>query len=346
VAGLEDATSGSVLIGGRVVNDLSSKDRDVAMVFQNYALYPHMTVAQNLAFSLKLRHVPKDRLRSEVADIGHTLELESLMDRKPRALSGGQRQRVAMGRAMVRHPKVFLMDEPLSNLDAKLRVAMRGELTRLHHESGTTTLYVTHDQIEAMTLGHRIAVLNAGQLQQLGTPKELYRTPCNLFVAGFIGSPAMNLVAGRLDAAPDGSLVLLVRDHRWPVPDAQLRRYPTLRTFIGREIVVGLRPRAISVDTGVAADGARVTVKAAVVEHLGSEKNVLFAPPFDVPDALGRGGDTELIDMWTANVHADADVRTGGEVTLRLDMDRAYFFDAGSGLAIPITDDVPVAAAA
>jgi multiple sugar transport system ATP-binding protein len=247
---------------------------------------------------------------------------------------------------MVRHPKVYLMDEPLSNLDAKLRVAMRGELTRLHRESGTTTLYVTHDQIEAMTLGHRVAVLNNGRLQQVGTPKELYQTPCNLFVAGFIGSPAMNFVAGRLDTDPDGSLVLSVRDHRWPVPDSQLRRYPTLPAFVGRDVVVGLRPRAISVDTDAGADGARITVKAAVVEHLGSEKNVLFAPPFDVPDVLGTRGETELIDMWTANVHADADVRTGADVTLRLDMDRAYFFDAGTELAIPIVDDIPVAVAA
>ncbi|HEY7177196.1 MAG TPA: ATP-binding cassette domain-containing protein [Micromonosporaceae bacterium] len=346
VAGLDTATTGSVSIGGRVVDDLSAKDRDIAMVFQNYALYSHMTVAENLGFSLKLRHVPKETARSEVDNVAHMLALESLVDRKPRALSGGQRQRVAMGRAMVRHPKVFLMDEPLSNLDAKLRVAMRGELIRLHREWGTTTLYVTHDQIEAMTLGHRIAVLNAGRLQQVGTPKELYQTPCNLFVAGFIGSPAMNLVSGRLDAGADGALMLSVGGQRWPVPDSQLRRRPTLAAFVGREVVAGLRPYAISVDTGSSGDGACITVTAAVVEDLGSEKNVLFVPPFEVPDAVGGGTDTELIGMWTANVKANAEVRTGGKVTLRLDMDRAYFFDPGNGLAIPIADDASVVAAA
>src|ERR1051326_564644 len=245
VAGLEVVTSGSVSIGGRGVDNLSPKDRDIAMVFQNYALYPHMTVEENLGFSLKLRHTPRQRAHDEVREVAQTLALETLLDRRPRARSGGRRERVAMGRAMVRHPQVFLRDEPLSNLDAKLRVAMRGELTRLHHEYGTTTLYVTHDQVEAMTLGNRIAVLNAGRLQQVGTPDELYREPCNVFVAGFIGSPSMNLARGEIRSGDDDGLRLAPGDHVWPIPAAQFARRPGLRDRVGCKVVVGLRPQAI-----------------------------------------------------------------------------------------------------
>ena len=337
VAGLDFATGGSVSIDGIVVDELTPKERDIAMVFQNYALYPHMTVGENLGFSLKLRRVPKDHAQAEIHEIAHMLALEPLLDRKPKALSGGQRQRVAMGRAMVRHPKVFLMDEPLSNLDAKLRVAMRGELTRLHRQDQVTTLYVTHDQVEAMTLGDRIAVLNAGKLQQVGTPDELYRTPCNVFVAGFIGSPAMNLATATLVEDEDGTLVLNVGERRWPLPTAQVLRHPTLRALIGHEVVLGLRPNALSLDAGDLPSAAFVRVTAVAVESLGSEKNVLFMPPFDVPDVLGESGqtDTELPEMWTASVDPDSNVCAGTAVTLRLDLEHAYLFDAASGLAVP-----------
>jgi multiple sugar transport system ATP-binding protein len=209
VAGLEEITSGSVYVNGRRVNDVLEKDRDMAMVFQNYALYPHMTVADNIGFSLKLSRVPKDELRARVRETAELLALESMLDRRPRQLSGGQRQRVAMGRAIIRHPQAFLMDEPLSNLDAKLRVQMRGEIAGLQNRLGVTTLYVTHDQIEAMTMGDRVAVLDAGRLQQVGTPHEIYDQPANLFVAGFIGSPPMNLLHGKVLAGDGGPVVAL-----------------------------------------------------------------------------------------------------------------------------------------
>ncbi len=337
VAGLEDATDGTVAIDGKVVNDMAPKLRDIAMVFQNYALYPHMTVEGNLGFALRLRKVPRAETQAQVAEVAKVLVLDPLLDRKPAALSGGQRQRVAMGRAMVRHPKVFLMDEPLSNLDAKLRVAMRGELTRLHHQYRTTTIYVTHDQVEAMTLGDRIAVLNAGRLQQVGTPDELYQRPCNVFVAGFIGSPAMNLAKATIAAdRPDG-LALVTGRYRWPIPGAQLARRPALRDLAGHDVIVGLRPQAMGLaQPGVV--GAVITVTAVSVESLGAEKNVLFLPPFEVPDVVDTGTadvETELTAMWTANLPPDAEVATAKQVRLGLDLNAAYFFDAATGLAVP-----------
>ena len=335
IAGLDDATAGTVTIDGRVVDDLPPKERDVAMVFQNYALYPHMTVAENMAFSLRIRGVSRADIRRRVAGTAAVLGLEPLLGRKPKALSGGQRQRVAMGRAIIRQPQVFLMDEPLSNLDAKLRVAMRGELTRLHQRYGTTTIYVTHDQVEAMTLGDRIAVLNQGRLQQVGTPDELYRTPCNVFVAGFIGSPAMNLAHGHVDAG-----VLVLGDHRWPLP-------------VGcpdGAVIVGFRPDALEVATGPAlGPEPRIVVPAVAVESLGDEKNILFLPPFDVPDVTGQlaaaaaatGIDTALTSMWTATVTPDADVAAGHTVALDLDLTAAYLFDAATGAAIATRVPVP-----
>ncbi|HZC40997.1 MAG TPA: sn-glycerol-3-phosphate ABC transporter ATP-binding protein UgpC, partial [Streptosporangiaceae bacterium] len=217
VAGLEEITSGDISIGGRVVNDLPPKDRDIAMVFQNYALYPHMTVEQNLAFGLQQRKTPKDEIKRRVNDVAKMLGLEQFLKRKPAALSGGQRQRVAMGRAIVREPQAFLMDEPLSNLDAKLRVSMRASLTQLHDRLGVTTVYVTHDQVEAMTLGHRVCVLRDGQLQQVDTPQTLFDRPVNLFVAGFIGSPAMNFVTAEL--VRDGGPAVTFAGHKFPLPD-------------------------------------------------------------------------------------------------------------------------------
>jgi multiple sugar transport system ATP-binding protein len=237
---------------------------------------------------------------------------------------------------MVRHPQVFLMDEPLSNLDAKLRVAMRGELTRLHHQYKTTTLYVTHDQVEAMTLGDRIAVLNAGRLQQVGTPDELYRRPCNVFVAGFIGSPSMNLAAGEIRPGDGDTPMLALGDHVWPIPAEQIAGHPALRNLVGHKVIVGLRPQAIVVDTGdPAAPAARLEVVAAAVESLGAEKNVLFTPPFEVPDALDAAEtDPDYPAVWTATASADTTLTAGAPVTLRLDLAHAYFFDADTGLAI------------
>ncbi len=335
VAGLEEPTRGTVAIDGITVNDLPPKPRDIAMVFQNYALYPHMTVEENLGFSLRVQHHPKADTTRQVNEVAHVLALEPLLERKPKALSGGQRQRVAMGRAMVRHPKVMLMDEPLSNLDAKLRVAMRGELMRLHQEHRTTTLYVTHDQVEAMTLGDRIAVLNIGRLQQIGTPEELYRAPANVFVAGFIGSPSMNLARATLRKVGE-TLALDLGEHRWQVPEQQIERHPELRKLANREVVVGLRPSAFSLQPTTS---ARLQVKAITVESLGEEKNILFLPPFAVPDVANKeaasGVETELTAMWTAHTTPDAAVTAGQVIDLWLDLEHAYFFDAATGLAVP-----------
>src|SRR5690348_5320501 len=243
VAGLEEPSEGEIYIGDRVVNGVDPKDRDIAMVFQNYALYPHMTVFDNMAFGLKLQKVPRPQIEQRVHEAARILGLDELLNRKPKALSGGQRQRVAMGRAIVRHPQAFLMDEPLSNLDAKLRVQMRTEIARIQNDLGVTTIYVTHDQVEAMTMGDRLAVLRKGELQQVDTPQTLYEHPNNLFVAGFIGSPAMNLVEANLARADDGdSIVVELAEFRLPVPDEVLAERPALRGFVGRKVVLGIRP--------------------------------------------------------------------------------------------------------
>jgi multiple sugar transport system ATP-binding protein len=346
VAGLEEATAGTVSIDGRVVDDLAPRDRDVAMVFQNYALYPHMTVEENLSFSLRIARVPKAEVHERVADAAHVLSLEQLVARKPAALSGGQRQRVAMGRAIVRRPRVFLMDEPLSNLDAKLRVAMRGELTRLHRRYGVTTLYVTHDQIEAMTLGDRIAVLDHGRLQQVGTPQELYDSPRNVFVAGFIGSPAMNLARGHLVDDPDG-VVLVAGDERWPLPPEVFTSRPGLRAYIGRPVVFGLRPHTLGEPQ--ADDRPRLRVRAVAVESLGSERNVLFVPPFGTaaePEGQNAGdlvADSDASDLWTARLGAATPIRVGDSFELAVDLRHAYFFDVASTEAIAVQPDAALA---
>jgi multiple sugar transport system ATP-binding protein len=341
VAGLEDITSGTVEIDGQVVNHLSPRERDVAMVFQNYALYPHYTVAENLGFSLKIRHYPKPDARDRVNDTARVLGLDQLLHRKPAALSGGQRQRVAMGRSLVRQPSLLLMDEPLSNLDAKLRVAMRGELIRLHQRYKTTTLYVTHDQVEAMTLGDRIAVLDRGRLQQVGTPEELYQTPCNVFVAGFIGSPAMNLARGTL-VAVDGTLELRANEFAAPLPADWAQRWPSLADRAGQEVIFGLRPDAFREDSGVASfDAVAVTV-----ESLGDEKNVLFVPPFDQRGVDAGRGDDEIAPLWTARFDPDVAVRPADKLVLRPDLSALYFFDPVTTACVPATHPVahPVAA--
>jgi multiple sugar transport system ATP-binding protein len=335
IAGLEDVTSGNVLIDGHTVNDWAPKQRDIAMVFQNYALYPHMTVQENMAFALRLRRVDKTRITEQVEDTARLLGLHELLDRKPKALSGGQRQRVAMGRAMVRQPQLFLLDEPLSNLDAKLRVSMRAELARLHQRYRITTIYVTHDQVEAMTLGDRIAVLDKGRLQQVGTPEELYRAPANRFVAGFMGSPSMNFATVTLHG---GDPVTASLDgFRIDIPDALLR-YPGLAGRLGSQVVLGLRPAAFS----LAGPGAAATVEVLPlgVESLGDEKHLLFEAPQnrmvtpatdDVPVTVDDSSGTRL---WTAKVTPRADLAIGRPIRLAIDVSAAYFFDAVTGEAI------------
>ena len=274
IAGLEEVTSGDIFIGGELVNDLPPKDRDIAMVFQNYALYPHMTVFENMSFGLRLRRFGKVEIRRRVEDAARILDITDLLDRRPKALSGGQRQRVAMGRAIVRNPKVFLFDEPLSNLDAKLRVQMRTEIKRVHQKVKTTTVYVTHDQVEAMTLADRVVVMNSGRIEQIGAPQELYHRPRTRFVAGFIGSPGMNFVSCRL-AQNGGGLGVRISDAvTLPVPPARAARY---RPVVGQELVLGLRPEHITEPRhGTQDEATTFTVTLDVVEPMGMETIVYF----------------------------------------------------------------------
>ncbi len=267
IAGLEEISDGTLRIGDNVVNDVAPKDRDIAMVFQSYALYPHMTVRDNLAFGLKLRKVPKGDIEKRVAEAAQVLELAKLLDRKPKELSGGQRQRVALGRAYVREPSVFLMDEPLSNLDAKLRVQTRAEIARLHKRLGTTMVYVTHDQVEAMTMGERIAVMSEAKLQQVGTPQDLYDHPINRFVAGFIGSPAMNFIDVTMNGSGEAA-VLEATDIRIPLPD---RFRDAVGPTTGRKLVLGVRPEHLELAAEGAASGT-IRAEADVVEYLGAEE--------------------------------------------------------------------------
>jgi multiple sugar transport system ATP-binding protein len=346
IAGLEEITSGTISIGGQVVNDLPPKARDIAMVFQNYALYPHMTVEQNLAFGLRQRKTPKNEIKSRVTDVARMLGIEEYLQRKPAALSGGQRQRVAMGRAIAREPQAFLMDEPLSNLDAKLRVSMRASLSQLHTRLGVTTVYVTHDQVEAMTLGQRVCVLRDGQLQQVDTPQALFARPVNLFVAGFIGSPAMNFVTAQL-VQDDGPAVTFA-DYRLPLPADVLDTRPDLRSHLGRDVILGIRPSDFEAASIADSGWARITVTADVTEELGSEIHVIFAldaPPVQhasISDAAA--GDESEDDaatvlaggksVWTARVAARSRVRSGQPVELAVDTGNMRFFDPGSALAI------------
>ncbi|GAA5079547.1 multiple sugar transport system ATP-binding protein [Thermocatellispora tengchongensis] len=349
IAGLEDISGGEIAIGGKVVNHLPPKDRDIAMVFQNYALYPHMTVEENLAFGLKLRKMPKPEIQKRVAEAAKMLGLEQYLKRKPAALSGGQRQRVAMGRAIVREPQAFLMDEPLSNLDAKLRVSMRASLNQMHERLGVTTVYVTHDQVEAMTLGNRVCVLREGILQQVDTPQNLFDKPVNLFVAGFMGSPSMNFVTAGLERA-DGGAAIHFAGYKLPVPDSTFAEKPGLDQYLGKKVILGIRPSDFE-DSRAAADGhgagwATLPVRAEVTEELGSEINVLFlidAPPVEHKDTVAAqdndedeatlplSGDKSL---WTARVNARSHVRTGQNIDLVVDTHNLHFFDPTSGLAI------------
>jgi multiple sugar transport system ATP-binding protein len=274
IAGLEELTDGEIAIGGEVVNDIPPRDRDIAMVFQNYALYPHMTVFDNMAFGLKLRGFPKSEIRQRVDEAAHILGIETLLDRKPKALSGGQRQRVAMGRAIVRHPKVFLFDEPLSNLDAKLRVQMRTEIKKVHQTVRTTTVYVTHDQVEAMTLADRVVVMNQGIIEQVGPPQELYHHPATRFVAGFIGSPAMNFVPCQLTKADGGLSLALDSDIILPVPPSRTERY---LGYADREMVLGIRPEHLTeLKDKEKPNVGRLDARLEVTEPMGMEIVVHF----------------------------------------------------------------------
>ena len=337
LAGLEEVTAGEVYIDGRQVTDLPPKQRDVAMVFQNYALYPHMSVEQNLGFGLKLRKAPKDEIKSRVTEAAKILGLEPLLARKPVALSGGQRQRVAMGRAMVREPKAFLMDEPLSNLDAKLRVQMRAQLAKLHDTLKTTTVYVTHDQVEAMTLGERVAVMRDGVLQQVDTPQNLYGNPSNLFVAAFIGSPPMNLVEAKVS---DGMVAFA--GFEIPMPHGR-----DLGDHRGRTLILGIRPSDLE-DAAVWSNPELPTIEvtADVTEELGSEVNVLFtvdAPPVGVEEVMEAADEPveeavflleENRAVFCARVDARTQARPGARVRLSVDPRRFHFFDPETSLAI------------
>ena len=330
IAGLEEATAGSVFIGGEDVTDRPPRERDLAMVFQSYALYPHMTVRQNLAYGLKVRRTPKAEIAGRVERVAGLLRLEGLLDRRPAALSGGQRQRVAMGRAIVREPKAFLMDEPLSNLDAKLRVTMRAELASLHARLGSTMVYVTHDQVEAMTLGQRVAVLRDGRIQQVDTPQALYRNPVNLVVAAFIGSPAMNLVEGAARR----------RRGRDRQPSLRRSRRSTGPTREGA-IVVGVRPESLQDAAFADPSLPQLEAEVAVLEDLGSDVHVIFpvdAPRVDTEELREHADEEALIAgdgaVFTARVDARTSARLGGTIRLALDPAGLYWFDPESGAAL------------
>jgi multiple sugar transport system ATP-binding protein len=335
IAGLEEVTEGEIWIGDREVARLAPRDRDIAMVFQNYALYPHLTVAKNLGYGLKVRKTPKQEIERRVEEVARLLGLQDLLDRRPGALSGGQRQRVAMGRAIVREPAAFLMDEPLSNLDAKLRVDMRAELARLHERLGVTTVYVTHDQVEAMTLGSRVAVMRDGTVQQVDTPQTLYREPTNLFVAAFIGSPSMNLVEAEVT---DG----VVSFAGFRVPLTADRRPRGIETGT---VILGLRPQDFAEASTADASLPRIEVEAAVVEELGSATHVLFtvdAPPVDL-EAVRAASDeneratliaTDKRALFTAEVAEGTPVRPGARIGLAVDPARLHFFDPVTGSSL------------
>ena len=354
VAGLEAVTSGAIRLNGKLVNDLTPKERDVAMVFQNYALYPHLNVLENISFSLRVQGVSKserERMAREAADV---LGLSEVVLRKPRQLSGGQRQRVAMGRALVREPAVFLMDEPLSNLDASLRVQMRSEVLRIQRRLGVATLYVTHDQTEAMTMGDRVAVLRGGTLQQIAAPHELYERPANLFVASFIGSPAMNLYEATVSGPPD-RLLLQLGSQRLILPPEVGRHRPTLAHAEGRGIVVGIRPECLTMASSSDAETGHertLSVRVELVESLGNESLVhfstdarkvrnhrgVFTAEPNAPGEIAGASETEGV----ARVDPRLRITDGDRLTLAVDVDRLHFFDAETGNAIQVADASPV----
>ena len=358
VAGLEEISRGRLLIGERVVNHVPSRDRDIAMVFQSYALYPHLSVYDNIAFGLKIKKVPKSEIDRRVQRAADVLGLEPYLKRKPRALSGGQRQRVAMGRAIVREPAAFLMDEPLSNLDAKLRVQTRAEIAKLQHDLGVTTIYVTHDQVEAMTMGHRVAVMRKGELQQVDEPQTLYDRPVNIFVGGFIGSPAMNMLESEV-VRSNGGLAVVAGDQRLALGDEALAARPALRRYEGRRVVLGIRPEdleAADLASDVPAD-RRLTGKVTLREALGAELMVHFIVPnahaaytedvkelaHDAGDDRGLApGEARYVDggaLVVGRFGPRARVREGEQVEVAVETRSLHFFDPDTGLGI--YDDNP-----
>ena len=341
VAGLEDITEGEISIADKVVNEVAPKDRDIAMVFQNYALYPHMSVYDNMAFSLKLRKLPKDEIDNKVREAAKTLEISELLDRKPKALSGGQRQRVAMGRAIVRNPQAFLMDEPLSNLDAKLRVQMRAELGQLHSQLNTTTLYVTHDQVEAMTMGDRVAVIRKGKLQQIDTPREIYLYPKNIFVAGFIGSPSMNFVYATTKTVKNGAEISF-GDSKISSKNAP----ENLKKFEGKEIVLGIRPEAFedSIFANSEEYTEKISINISLLEQLGSDTYIHFYKDIKpvqtkaIEEILAdEGEDISSLGTQTkfiARINPNSSVKEGESIDLSIDSKKLHYFDPETGLAI------------
>ena len=319
IAGLEEISEGELYIGGKLMNDVAPKDRDIAMVFQNYALYPHMTVFENMAFGLKLRKTPKDEINKRVKEAAKILDIEHLLDRKPKALSGGQRQRVALGRAIVRDPKVFLMDEPLSNLDAKLRVAMRTEINKLHKRLQTTFIYVTHDQTEAMTMGTRIVVMKDGIVQQVDSPANLYQRPCNMFVAGFIGSPQMNFINATL-VKKDSGLFAEFNGESILIPEGKASR-PEVQEYIGKEVVIGIRPEDIHDDESFVANNPQCVAKANVdvTEMMGAETYLY----------LTIGG-----APFVARVNQRSTAKLGDTIDVVLDSNKIHIFDKDTELTI------------
>jgi multiple sugar transport system ATP-binding protein len=350
VAGLEEITDGELRIGGRVVNDMPPRGRDIAFVFQNYALYPHMNVYDNMAFGLKLAKVDKATRDKRVREAARTLGLEEYLDRKPRALSGGQRQRVAMGRAIVREPQVYLMDEPLSNLDAKLRVSMRAELAKLQRDLNVTTIYVTHDQTEAMTMGDRIALIRKGELQQAGPPTELFARPRNLFVAQFIGSPSMNLVESTLRLEDDDSVYADIGGQPLLVDPRTLSERPGLRRYAGRPLIVGIRPQDFEAGAGAGRPDGRLRAQIHLVEALGTETNVHFcvdAPPVITEEVRELAADlgTDEADRFEqrarqagnefiARIDPRTPVKAGDTLDLSVDTAQLHFFDPATGEAV------------
>jgi multiple sugar transport system ATP-binding protein len=340
VAGLEDISDGTVSIGGRVVNELTPKERDVAMVFQNYALYPHLTVADNIAFGLRLRRESKSVIAERVKWAAKLLDLTPYLTRRPKELSGGQRQRVAMGRAIVRKPQAFLMDEPLSNLDAKLRVQMRADIAKLQRDLETTTIYVTHDQVEAMTMGDRVAVMNQGRLQQVDTPQRLYDHPANLFVAGFIGTPPMNLLAASV-GSQNGSVTVSVGDQHVPLSDEAMRRFPEVRGREGHEVVLGVRADDLH-RADRRPDLPSIDADLELIEALGSQSIVYFRV-----DAMVIGVDEDLLEEQEADgegvtaarpnlvsampAEEAVGLRTGERVPVAIDTRHIHLFDAETG---------------
>jgi multiple sugar transport system ATP-binding protein len=337
VAGLEPITEGRVVIGGEVVNKLPPKDRDIAMIFQNYALYPHMSAFENMAFGLKLRGMKKERRGDRVKGAAQTLGLAEVLPKKPRTLSGGQRQRVAMGRAIVREPRAFLMDEPLSNLDAKLRVEMRAEIARLQRELGVTTIYVTHDQVEAMTLGDRVAIMRDGVLQQVARPQELYDRPRNLFVAEFIGSPAMNLIGADLQRA-NGDWLAVFGERSLHVGERVLSSRPGLPGFEGKRLILGIRPEDI--EDAAFGEGEPLPAVVDIREDMGSEVFIHFGIGGkavlgeDVRAAVGEDAADVKGSSWVARVDRDTKAAEQKQIDLAVDTNRLHFFDPETGDAI------------